>query len=244
MCRPGAPLLLLVNSWASVLQDASKVFSSRDRPGVLRLHGPSPECWRRGGTLSCPGKGASAQRVTAADPHPQLCALWWWGWKSVFLDFSWLQICSLYHSHISLDQSVNDQAPFAVLMCCCISFYLNFASIWFSVFCFSTCCVPPLFFSFLLLPHRLFMILLEFCGISMDCVSARLLECKTSFFCLLFVWQMNFPTTPHVFHIFLSVSAPFPSCWRCLGCIHHLSSFSSLSLPLLLKKRESAVLAS
>lgn len=123
-------------------------------------------------------------------------------------------------------------------------FSLNFASIWFSVFCFSTCCVPPLFFSFLLLPHRLFMILLEFCGISMDCVSARLLECKTSFFCLLFVWQMNFPTTPHVFHIFLSVSAPFPSCWRCLGCIHRLSSFSSLSLPLLLKKRESTVLAS
>lgn len=58
-----------------MLQDASKVPCSHERPGVLPLCGPSPECWGCEGTLRCPGKGASVPGVTAVDPHSQLCAL-------------------------------------------------------------------------------------------------------------------------------------------------------------------------
>lgn len=91
---------------------------------------------------------------------------------------------------------------------------------------------------------RLFMIVLEFYGISMSFISARLLECKTSFFCLVCLADELSHQFPCFSYLPLSVLAPFPSCWRCLGCIHHISSFSSLSLPVLLKKREPIMLPS
>lgn len=80
-----------------------------------------------------------------------------------------------------------------VLLCL---FSLNFTHFSFSViFCFSACCVLPLFFSFLLLTHRLFIILLEFHNLNGSYFSWAV---KASLFYLLF-GRWTFPPLPMFF---------------------------------------------
>lgn len=185
-----------------MLQDASKVLSSHERPGVLQLCGPSSECWGCEGTLRCPGKGASVLGSLQWILTPSFVL--WQGWKIHILGFLLaMDLCSVPYFPWLEHEMPSSLCSF--LMCCCISLAWTLPTFYFlSSFAFPLVVFHPPSSSSCYCP-RLFMIVLGFYGISMNFISARLLEWKTSFFCLQFVWQVNFPTTSHVFHIFLSL---------------------------------------